>query len=95
MKSKKAQGLSINMIIVAIIALLVLVIIAFIVTGKFNLFQKSTTCQARDGTCLQQYAPEGCTSDEPIKVFTDDCYLVENDVTTDKKPGQCCIPIGN
>jgi len=53
--NKKAQGLSINVIIVAIIALLILVIISFIFTGKIALFRKtSEDCASQGGICRQE-----------------------------------------
>lgn len=52
MESKKAQGLSLNMIIVAILVLIVLVIMIFIFSGKMGDFgQKAETCQAQGGEC--------------------------------------------
>jgi len=46
---KKAQGLSINTIIISVIALVVLVVLVAIFTGKLGLFSKGlgevTTCE--------------------------------------------------
>ena len=39
MKNKKAQGLSLNVIIIAVLALLVLVILAVIFTGKLGTYK--------------------------------------------------------
>lgn len=43
MKNKKAQGLSLNVIIVAVIVLIVLVVLIVIFSGKIGSFSKSTT----------------------------------------------------
>ncbi|MBI4450505.1 hypothetical protein HY642_00895 [Candidatus Woesearchaeota archaeon] len=50
---KKAQGLSINTIIITILALLVLVVIAIIFTGRVGIFGRGvSTCPGRcDVTC--------------------------------------------
>lgn len=53
--NKKAQGLSITVIIVAVIALLVLVILALVFTGglgKFGL--KVSDCENKGGVCADQ-----------------------------------------
>ena len=39
---KKAQGMSLNVIIIAILALLVLVVLAMIFTGRIGIFTKET-----------------------------------------------------
>ena len=51
-KRKKAQGLSITVIIVAVIALLVLVILALIFTGGLGQFGiKVADCENKGGKC--------------------------------------------
>lgn len=53
MKFKKAQGISINTIIIAAIALIVLVVIVMIFTGRIGQFGKAVaSCGARGGVCL-------------------------------------------
>ena len=50
---KKSQGLSLNTIIVAALALLVLIIIAMIFTGRIKLFRESSEdCVANGGRCV-------------------------------------------
>lgn len=53
MSSKKAQGISINTIIIAAIALIVLVVLVMIFTGRLGLFSRgvseTTTC---DQACV-------------------------------------------
>lgn len=43
MKLKKAQGLSLNVVIIAAIVLIVLVVLVVILTGRTRLFTKGTT----------------------------------------------------
>jgi hypothetical protein len=49
---KKAQGLPLNVIIIAIIALIVLAVIIAIFAGKIQLFGKGVSdCKAKGGEC--------------------------------------------
>ena len=87
---KKAQGISINVIIVTIIALLVLVILAAIFTGKLTLFNR----QVNDCGTLNKATCElgdDCSSKGPgyIKHPTHICYDGK-DVDEDSV---CCIPL--
>jgi hypothetical protein len=64
--TKKAQGMSINTIIIAIIALIVLVVVILLFTGKVkfaanNMNQES--CTSRGGRCVANPTDE-CTSVE-------------------------------
>ena len=98
MLKKKSQGLSLNYIIIAAIGLIVLVIIIFIFKGGSTTFVKSTTCPARDGTCLAE-GSTGCPDGKPVKIYTSDCpdmkledgKYVKKD--PEKKPGQCCVSL--
>ncbi|MBD3204006.1 hypothetical protein GF327_06910 [Candidatus Woesearchaeota archaeon] len=50
---KKGQGLSLNTIIVAALALLVLIIIAMIFTGRIKLWRENTdACVNKGGRCV-------------------------------------------
>ena len=84
---KKAQSLSINTIIIAILAILVLVIVGVIFTGRAGLFGREIDqgCVANGGICLttteyqERYNGEGyddnldyiCPTTPPGKV----CYI--------------------
>lgn len=60
LKSKKAQGLSLNTIVIAAIVLVVLVVIILIFTGKMGLFVESLfketqkTCESHGGNWAEQ-----------------------------------------
>jgi hypothetical protein len=55
-KMKKAQGMSVNTIVVAIIVLIVLVILVLLLSGYFRGWGKSmTTCHSQGGTCVPTY----------------------------------------
>mgnify|MGYP006995560497 CR=1 FL=1 len=51
MMSKKGQGISINTIIIAAIALLVLIVLAFLVANAGQEAHEGTSCTYAGGTC--------------------------------------------
>ncbi len=68
---KKAQGISVNVIIIAAIALLVLVVLSVIYIGRMGTWgQKTADCDTNGGNCVdkggtcatgyQKYAPWNC-----------------------------------
>ncbi len=58
--SKKAQGMSMNVIIVAVIAIVILVVLILIFTGKTKFFSKTTgDCSTKGGQCLSAPCPDG------------------------------------
>ena len=83
---KKAQGMSINVIIIAVLALLVLVVLAFIFTGKIGQFTQATAnCESISGnTC------EYTCSSAYVEDSTRGCFDEDNEPTGKV----CCIPIG-
>src|SRR3989338_9015190 len=57
---KRAQGISINVIVVAAIALLVLVVLSVVFLGRFGLFtQQSADCENKGGSCVVGACPTG------------------------------------
>ena len=83
---KKAQGMSINVIIIAVLALLVLVVLAFIFTGKIGQFSKATgDCKAISGDICDYTCSSGYVQDNSRS-----CLGEDNQPT-----GQvCCVPVG-
>ena len=75
MSSKKSQGISIHVLIVAALALVVLIVLIAIFTGRLNLFSKSygaTTeraqedvCTARGCICYSTVGGVACPSTAP------------------------------
>lgn len=50
---KRAQGISINVIIIAAIALIVLVVLVFILTGRLQIFGEGLDdCESKGGRCM-------------------------------------------
>ncbi len=59
----KGQGISINMIVVAAIALLVLVVLSVVFLGRFGVFAKqSGDCENKGGTCTSTGCPTGTST---------------------------------
>lgn len=89
LKGKKAD-LSINLIIVAIIALLVLIVTIFIFSGKMKVFGSSTdSCASKGGKCVLGVYTEDC-----LKSGTCDCSG-ENNIAIygtdcEKSKSICC-----
>ena len=84
--SKKAQGMSINVIIIAVLALLVLVVLAFIFTGKIGKFSTTTAnCESIAGNKCD-YAP--CQSGY-VQDNSRGCFDSSNQPTGEV----CCIPV--
>ena len=80
--NKKAQGLSINTIIIAALALIVLIVVAAIFTGKFKSFSQTLEgCSTRQGKCKP-----GCSPDETIIR-----YARCPEPGDDEKAKTCCI----
>lgn len=89
--NKKAQGLSLNVIIIAIIALLVLVILALIFTGRMSIFNKNAgDCAVLGGECKRS----DCSGSNERQVGYN-CNLDGDDNINEGKSvdGVCCLSI--
>lgn len=63
---KKAQGMSLNVVIIAAIALIILVVLVLIFTGKTKFFSKTatdTSAQYTAGVCKNPATNNYCSSD--------------------------------
>ena len=84
--SKKAQGLSINMVIMVVLGLIVLIVVIAVVTGKFRLFGKeSVSCASRGGAGPDGGCYDVCPSGSVANRGTDCSQRTDN-----KKI--CCVP---
>ena len=79
---KKAQGLSLNVIIIAVIALVILVVLILSFTGKWKIFGKTTTACASKGSgaFYKDKCPDGHLIDR------------NTDCASDSLNKLCCIP---
>jgi len=83
-KKKKAQGLSLTVIIIAVLAIIVLVVVIAIFTGKISIFGKElASCTGKGGTC---YAEE-CSAKGLLELKHTDCEKLDA-----SKP-HCCLTI--
>ena len=86
---RKAQGLSLNTIIIAALALLVLVIVAVIFTGRAGLFRvESGSCDNNGGQCVRTDC-DGAFQ----RSVGHDCNLDGDDTLNEGQAidGICCI----
>ena len=96
--NRKAQGISINVIIIAAIALMVLVIISIIFIGRMGKTREEIDkCQTNGGTCAEDCAALGEYSRETSSYK---CYYgIADEIPEGKKVGdanpdlKCCIKI--
>ncbi len=100
---KKGQGLSLNMIVIAAIALIVLIVVIWIFYGGSVSFVKGSTCSARGGVCMSDNLGKGCPDGKQITVIAYPCkevvkegegYLIKKEDGKEVSPGQCCVSLG-
>jgi hypothetical protein len=85
MKNKKGEGMSMQVIVIAILCLIVMAVLIYIFAGKMGLIKSSTTCIARDGKCTASNVE--CSPEKPVSIWTEDCGIKG-------EPGKCCVAIG-
>ena len=90
---KKAQGISINTIIIAAIALIVLVVLVAIFTGRLGGFVGGIEdCASKGGDCVAD-AKADCTSKGMAVVPGTDCPTTQEE--KDANADYCCISVTN
>lgn len=94
--NRKAQGLSLNVIIIAVIALLVLVVIVWIFSGKSSQFAKGVaSCESKGGTCYETETE--CRAAGPYVGQAPDDVSCDNEKSNPpNSPGDgiyCCLAI--
>ena len=92
MFKKRAQGLSINVIIVAVIGLIILVVVIAMFTGRIDLYSSGvkelTTCE---NTCKNIGADAGVNLNElACKSLSDDNQFLPG-TYSDAPDGCCCF----
>ena len=79
-KNNKSQGMPINVIIIAALALIVLVVLATLLGGRLKIFSESLqSCAAKQGDCI---AGDKCPTSKALVTNTD-C----------KKGEVCCVQV--
>lgn len=87
--NKRGQGLPINVIIIAALALIVLVVIAAVFTGRFKIFSESLdSCSTKQGECKK-----GCEPNVEAVIRSAKCP----ETPKEKEDGKntCCIRVLN
>ncbi|HIH42260.1 TPA: hypothetical protein HA246_01310 [Candidatus Woesearchaeota archaeon] len=91
-KSKKGQGMTLNVVVVAAIVLLVLVVLVLIFTGKIgNFVGESEKCVTKGGTCIA--ARDGCNRANLEAPVNAKCYKATDPTAVDDSQ-VCCIKVG-
>jgi hypothetical protein len=87
---KKAQSISINTIVVAAIALVVMVLVVMIFTGNMTRFRRNAdACENNRGVCINvDDTQEKCTGDYKIVRRDYPCYKLNNEVDQTRV---CCL----
>ena len=94
MFSKKAQGISINTIIVSAVALIVLVMMVAIFIGRLGGFVGGIEdCVSKGGTCVAN-AKTDCTDNKDMTIIPGtDCPTTQEE--KDANADYCCISVTN
>jgi hypothetical protein len=91
---KRAQGISMNTIVIAAIALIVLIVLVLIFTGQINKYRRGldecktgldgTDCEDSESACLNSGGvPKG------------DCVIYNSNGERDVRSGVCCVTSRN
>jgi len=81
--NKKAQGMPVNVIIIAALALIVLVVLVVIFSGRVRIFSITLEdCEAKQGSCKT-----GCDPNTEAKITNVKCPK--------EKSAICCVPVFN
>ena len=90
---RKAQSLSINTIVIAAIALIVLVVIIAIFGGRIRMFLTgATACSTQGGECKERI---DCTPGFYTQVTGTDCENRNFDGMDSQDEYVCCVPLLN
>lgn len=88
---KKGVSISINMVIIAVIALLVLAIVIFLLSGGVSNFKSGTACAVKGGVCVDSGSSTACMTSERISDSTN----TNNPTLCGKGSGKVCCPIAS
>ncbi len=72
--NKKAQGLSLNTIIIAALVIMVLIILGMVFMGRMGTFAStSKSCSSKGGTCIEGTSGFDCPEEYTISPTGGDC----------------------
>lgn len=89
--AKKAD-MSIQMLVVIVLALVVMAVLIAIFVGKAKIFGKTIgeTCEEKGGVCINPQT-ESCPSDKPLKAVTN--CKTDSKCSQEDKTCTCCYPL--
>lgn len=94
-KNNKSEGLSITVMITAVIGLIILLVVAALIVRNTALFSKTVdaSCMERNGVCLYSSGKESCSEidGKPLRMIVSGCPSSKSD--TKKDSGPCCLPL--
>ena len=86
--NKKSQGMPINVIIIAVLALIVLVVLTAIFTGRVKIFSETLqSCAAKQGKC------ENYDGTFPKCPSQNQAIVTNTDCDTNKPKQICCVQV--
>ena len=86
--SKKAQGMSMNIVVIAVICIVILVVLLVIMSGKTSMFSKTA------GSCEQKGPGAGCIAEADEQNCGGTVYKFGTDCPKkDENKPWCCVPI--
>ncbi len=89
---KKGQGLSMNVVIIAALAVLVLIVLALVMTGKFRIFGTTTRdCNTLGGRCVDEEDMDKNDLDKITGCKGQNVYTRGTNCEDDDQ--YCCVPI--
>ena len=88
----KKGDLSINMIVIAAIAMIILVVISVLIFRSGGILNESRTCGAIGGTCVENYLYDSCGqyADEN---WLEDSYTRHPTAACEQEDTFCCVPL--
>jgi uncharacterized membrane protein YqiK len=94
LRSRKAQGMSLNVIVVAVIVLIILVVLILIFSGKLKIFSSKTTettSQYESTKCLVPGTNNECSYDPKECASKGGSYNQIEGGYSDCSSNQCCF----
>ena len=85
---RQGQGISINVVIIAAIALLILVILSVLAIRTGGLLNRGTSCEALQGTCTAQGTYVGAKCNTDAGDYYDSSGICPKDYADDTQ--YCC-----
>lgn len=86
----KKGDLSINMIVIAAIAMIILVVVSVLIFRSGGILNESRTCSAIGGTCVEDYVYDSCSE---YAEYETDSYTRHPTAACEQEDTFCCVPL--